>query len=312
MNEDRKRRSVKSYKLLTTLAFVLLIGNTESFAETTTLSTVNTSSEQQQAQQIQGKIVDAKGEPVIGASVLEKGTTNGTITDIDGNFTIRCKTGSLLVISYIGYKTQEIRASKNVKITLTEDTELLDEVVVVGYGSQQRKNLTGAVATVDVNKTLDSRPIADVGRGLQGSVPGLSITVPSGEVGSDPVIRIRGQIASINSTAKSTPLILLDNVEIPSISLVNPDDIESISVLKDAASSSIYGSKAAAGVILITTKKGTKTDRVSISYSNNFSWAKVAKDIDMATINGMEYAIAAIERVGSTKTGAFWKLDKNN
>ena len=173
MNEDRKRRSVKSYKLLTTLAFVLLIGNTESFAETTTLSTVNTSSEQQQAQQIQGKIVDAKGEPVIGASVLEKGTTNGTITDIDGNFTIRCKTGSLLVISYIGYKTQEIRASKNVKITLTEDTELLDEVVVVGYGSQQRKNLTGAVATVDVNKTLDSRPIADVGRGLQGSVPGF-------------------------------------------------------------------------------------------------------------------------------------------
>ena len=312
MNEDRKRRSVKSYKLLTTLAFVLLIGNTESFAETTTLSTVNTSSEQQQAQQIQGKIVDAKGEPVIGASVLEKGTTNGTITDIDGNFTIRCKTGSLLVISYIGYKTQEIRASKNVKITLTEDTELLDEVVVVGYGSQQRKNLTGAVATVDVNKTLDSRPIADVGRGLQGSVPGLSITVPSGEVGSDPVIRIRGQIASINSTAKSTPLILLDNVEIPSISLVNPDDIESISVLKDAASSSIYGSKAAAGVILITTKKGTKTDRVSISYSNNFSWAKVAKDIDMATINGMEYAISAIERVGSTKTGAFWKLDKTS
>ncbi|WP_308764567.1 TonB-dependent receptor [uncultured Bacteroides sp.] len=308
MNEDRKRRSVKSYKLLTTLAFVLLIGNTESFAETTTLSTVNTSSEQQQAQQIQGKIVDAKGEPVIGASVLEKGTTNGTITDIDGNFTIRCKTGSLLVISYIGYKTQEVRASKNVKITLTEDTELLDEVVVVGYGAQQRKNLTGAVATVDVNKTLDSRPIADVGRGLQGSTPGLSITIPSAEVGTEPNIKIRGQMASIEGN--SSPLILLDNVEIPNLSLVNPDDIESISILKDAASSSIYGSKAAFGVVLITSKKGAKQDVVNVNYSSNVSFQTLAKESNVGGISGMEYIMDAAERTGGTAAGAFYYITR--
>ncbi|MEZ5004935.1 MAG: carboxypeptidase-like regulatory domain-containing protein [Bacteroides graminisolvens] len=249
MNEDRKRRSVKSYKLLTTLAFVLLIGNTESFAETTTLSTVNTSSEQQQAQQIQGKIVDAKGEPVIGASVLEKGTTNGTITDIDGNFTIRCKTGNLLVISYIGYKTQEIRASKNVKITLTEDTELLDEVVVVGYGAQKKVNLTGAVPNVNVQEAIASRPVTDVAKALQGITPGLTITNKVGGIGTESTIKLRGSVGSLSASSGTAPLILVDNVEVPSINLVNPDDIETISVLKDAASASIYGTRSMGGYI---------------------------------------------------------------
>lgn len=161
------------------------------------------------------------------------------------------------------------------KIVLKEDSELLSEVVVVGYGVQKKENLTGAVASVDVNKTLEGRPIADVGRGLQGTTPGLSIVVPSGEVGSDPTIKIRGQIGSIDGG--SEPLILLDNVEIPSIQMVNPDDIESISILKDAASASIYGAKAAFGVVLITSKKGAKQETINVSYSGNFSWQNISK-----------------------------------
>ena len=134
----------------------------------------------------------------------------------------------------------------------------------MGYGTQKKANLTGAVTTVDVNRTLSSRPISDAGRGLQGSVPGLSVVVASGEIGSDPIMKIRGQIGSVNGNA--LPLILVDNVEIPSIQMLNPDDIESISVLKDAASASIYGSKAAFGVILITTKKGAANESVTVTY----------------------------------------------
>lgn len=301
MNEDRKRRSVKSYKLLTTLAFVLLIGNSESFAETTTLSTVNTSSEQQQAQQIQGKIVDAKGEPVIGASVLEKGTTNGTITDIDGNFTIRCKTGSLLVISYIGYKTQEIRSSKNVKITLTEDTELLDEVVVVGYGAQKKVNLTGAVSNVNVQEAIASRPVTDVAKALQGITPGLTITNKVGGIGTESTIKLRGSVGSLSASSGTAPLILVDNVEVPSINLVNPDDIETISVLKDAASASIYGTRAAWGVILITTKQGKKSNKVKVSYSNNYAWSTPTTMAELASASdNAEYIMTILERLGQT------------
>ena len=134
-------------------------------------------------------------------------------------------------------------------VTLKEDAEILSEVVVVGYGTQKKENLTGAVASVDVSKSLTGRQIPDVGRGLQGTTPGLSVVIPNGEIGSDPTMKIRGQIGSINGS--STPLILLDNVEIPSIQMINPEDIESISVLKDAAASSIYGAKAAFGVVLI-------------------------------------------------------------
>ena len=147
-----------------------------------------------------------------------------------------------------------------------KDLKLIDEVVVVGYGTQKKVNLTGSVSTVDT-KVLENRPIADVGRGLQGTTPGLTVLVPSGEIGSDPLMKIRGQFGSLQGG--SSPLILVDNVEIPSIQMLNPDDIESVSVLKDAASSSIYGAKAAFGVILITTKKGAKTESVNVSYSGN-------------------------------------------
>ncbi|MDD3358317.1 MAG: carboxypeptidase-like regulatory domain-containing protein, partial [Parabacteroides sp.] len=268
---------------------------------------------QQTGNKISGVVTDASGEPIIGANVFEKGSPmNGTITDIDGKFSIAVPVNGSLVVSYIGYETQTVAVAdkKNFKVVLKEDSEVIGEVVVVGYGTQKKANLTGAVASVDLGKTLESRPVADVGRGLQGSVPGLSVVIPSGEVGSDPVMKIRGQIGSIKGS--SNPLILLDNVEIPSIQMVNPDDIESISVLKDAASSSIYGAKAAFGVILITTKKGAKTESISVQYSNNFSWQKVAKDINLAGIDALEYSLLAAERVGSSMAGAFWKVDRTS
>ena len=263
--------------------------------------------EQLQTQIVNGLVVDVNGEPVIGASVVEKGTTNGGITDINGKFTLNVKPGSTLQISFVGYQTQEVKATKTVKVVLKEDSELLSEVVVVGYGTQKKANLTGAVATVDVNKTLDSRPIADIGRGLQGSVPGVNITIPTGEIGSDPLIKIRGQIGSISGN--NTPLILLDNVEIPSIQMVNPNDVQSISVLKDAASSSIYGSKAAFGVILITTKSGAQTDKFEVSYSNNFSWQDPAKSIEIGGIEALQYTLdAQINRGEPMPAGGFWRI----
>src|SRR5690606_6626433 len=183
----------------------------------------------------------------------------------------------------------------------------LQEIVVVGYGSQKKTNVTGAVASVDT-KVLESRPIADAGRGLQGTTPGLNIVITSGEVCSDPLIRIRGQFASLEGG--SAPLILLDNVEIPSIQLVNPNDIESISVLKDAAAASIYGAKAAFGVILITTKKGAATEGVNVTYSGNLSFQNISKDLNMGTIDAMEYTLHAFERVGGTRAGAVWMVTR--
>ena len=268
----------------------------------------------QAGNRITGVVTDASGEPIIGANVFEKGsTTNGTITDIDGRFTLEIPSNGSLVVSYIGYQTQTVSVAnrKDIKIQMKEDSELIEEVVVVGYGSQKKANLTGAVSNINVSDALQNRPIADVGRGLQGASSGLSVIVPSGEIGSDPLIKIRGQIGSIQGG--SSPLILLDNVEIPSIQMVNPDDIETISVLKDAASSSIYGAKAAFGVILITTKKGAKTESVNISYSNNFSWQNVAKDMRMGDVDAMEYTVNAFERVGSTYVGALnWYVTRES
>lgn len=311
MNENHKKRGLTHSRLLTAVAISSLLlssGNVmatqanpdNSFSITEQLQTIN----------VTGLVVDAAGEPVIGASVVEKGTTNGNITNVDGKFTLTVKTGAILQISYVGYQTQEIKATKMMKIVLKEDSELLSEVVVVGYGAQKRENLTGSVASVDVNKTLEGRQIPDVGRGLQGTTPGLSVVIPSGEIGSDPTMKIRGQIGSIDGV--STPLILLDNVEIPSIQMVNPDDIESISVLKDAASASIYGAKGAFGVVLITSKKGAKSEKVDVSYSGNFSWQNISKKMEMAGVDGIQYRIDALRRSGGTIAGAFWYVNETS
>lgn len=219
---------------------------------------------------VSGRILDSSGQPVPGASVIEKGTTNGVDTDIDGKFTISVKSGSSLEVSCIGYETVSVAASENLSVTLREDTQFLDEVVVVGFGTQKKINMTGSVAAVDVDKAFGSKPITDVSKGLQGVVPGLSITYNSNDLNASPTMKIRGT-GSINGD--NTPLILLDGVEVPDLSFVNPDNIKSISVLKDAASASIYGSRAAWGVVLITSKDGSAVkDKVSITYSNNFSW----------------------------------------
>jgi TonB-dependent SusC/RagA subfamily outer membrane receptor len=225
----------------------------------------------------------ATNETLPGVSVLEKGTKNGTVTNSDGRYELSVTEGATLVVSYIGLKTQEVKVGSNstINVNLESSVETVDEVVVVGYGQQKKANLTGAVSSVDT-KVLEARPIADVGRGLQGITPGLSVVVPSGEIGSDPILKIRGQFASLRGG--TSPLILLDNVEIPSIQMVNPDDIESISVLKDAASSSIYGAKAAFGVILITTKKGAKTESVNVSYSGNLSFQNISKKMEMGVL----------------------------
>lgn len=266
---------------------------------------------QQTQKTITGTVVDANGQSIIGANIIELGTSsNGTITDFNGRFTLNVSIDASIQISYIGYLSQTINTAGRTEfnITLAEDTQALEEVVVVGYGTQRKENLTGAVSTVNVEETLGSRPISDVGRGLQGTIPGLSIVVPSGEVGSDPLMKIRGQIGSI--AGSSNPLILVDNVEIPSIQMINPNDIESISVLKDAAASSIYGSKAAFGVILITTKKGASTEKTEITYSTNLSWQKPFKEIEIAGVDGLEYTLEAHKNMkASGPAGGFWRIN---
>lgn len=263
-----------------------------------------------QKRSVSGVIRDkATNEALPGASVLEKGTKNGTITNADGRFELSVSEGASLIFSYIGLKTQEVKIgnSSTINVLLESSVEQVDEVVIVGYGQQKKANLTGAVSSVDT-KVLEARPIADVGRGLQGITPGLSVVVPSGEIGSDPILKIRGQFASLRGG--TAPLILLDNVEIPSIQMVNPDDIESISVLKDAASSSIYGAKAAFGVILITTKKGAKTESVNVSYSGSLSFQNISKKMEMGGVDALEYSVLAFERVGGTVAGAFWQVTR--
>lgn len=251
---------------------------------------------EQQRKQVTGRVVDLYGEPIIGANIVEEGTSNGTVTDMDGRFSITVADDAVLQVSYIGYHQQEISTinRRTFEIVLQEDTQALDELVVVGYGIQRKENLTGAVTSVDVSKSITGRSIPDLGRGLQGVASGLSVTLPDGEVGSDPIMKIRGAIGSLEGS--SSPLILLDNVEIPSIQVVNPEEIESISILKDAASASIYGSKGAFGVVLITSKKGAKEDRVDVSYSGILSWQNMAKDYNMAGVNGLKYTMDARAR----------------
>src|SRR5699024_5429405 len=160
----------------------------------------------------------------------------------------------------------------SIGVTLRTDIEGLDEVVVVGYGTQSKRNVTGSIASIDP-EILDSRPIADVGRGLQGASPGLTITTPSGQIGENPTIKLRGMTGTLGTGGGAQPLILVDNVEVTSLQDINPEDIKDISILKDAASTSIYGARGAWGVILITTKEGRRNSAPTISYSNNFSWS---------------------------------------
>ena len=242
---------------------------------------------------IKGQVVDeTTSEPLIGVSILEKGTNNGIITDIDGNFSLQASLNSTIVISYIGYVTQEIPVN-HVKgtIRLKEDTQTLDEVVVVGFGTQKKVNLTGSVATASA-KDLEARPVSSAVQALQGVIPGLNISNSGhgGELNASKSINIRGngtvgKDANNNDYASGSPLILIDGME-GDLNTINPQDIESISVLKDAAASSIYGSRAPFGVVLVTTKSG-KSGRPVINYNNSFRFNTPIKMPKM--MNAWEY-----------------------
>ena len=261
---------------------------------------------------VTGKVVDKNNEPIIGAYVVVAGTSTGTSTGVDGGYSINAPANGTLQFTCIGYKTLEvaIEGRRVVDAILADDALMLENAVVVGFGTQKKANLTGAVASIDASKQLESRPIPDIGRGLQGATPGLNVRIGSTEVGSDAIIRIRGQVGSYNGSA--APLILLDNVEIPSLNLINPDDIESISVLKDAASASIYGAKAAFGVILINSKKGAREkETVKVTYSGNVSFQNLVNTGGIADVDGLHYTVEAAERLGTfTPVGAFWLIDR--
>ena len=221
---------------------------------------------------VSGTVVDATGAPLPGATVRERATGNGTVTNIDGHFSLSVSSEASLEVSFVGYATKvvSVAGQQELKIVLVEDAAALDEVVVVGYGIQKKVNLSGSVDQIGA-KELEKRPIADLSRGLQGMIPNLNIDFTSGEPGQAANINIRGE-ASING---GSPLILIDGVaaDVEEMNRLLPEDIESLSVMKDASSAAIYGARAAFGVILITTKQG-KGDRIQVDYNSNFAWKR--------------------------------------
>lgn len=235
----------------------------------------------QQHRLVSGTVTDAGGEPVIGANITVKGTTNGTVTDLDGHFTLEAPAGSLLVVSYIGYLTKEVPAGDRTELSirLTEDTQHLDEVVVVGYGVQKKSDLTGSVANIKAEKLME-RPATTVEQALAGRVAGVNVSTNSGRPGGRTNIQIRGY-SSINASSK--PLYVVDGIvwEGGGLDAINPNDIQTIDVLKDASSTAIYGTRGSNGVILITTKKGKLGQKPSIAYDANVSISKLARKIDV-------------------------------
>ena len=248
-------------KRLMALVLFLLVGMTSVFAQ----KQVNVS----------GRITDELNEPMIGVSVLEKGTTNGVITDLDGNYTLSASEGSTIVFSYIGYVTQEKKAvAGTMNIILKEDSKTLDEVVVVGYGVQKKSSVTGAISSVKA-EDFENRTITNAEQALQGKTAGVQIISASAAPGSNPAIRIRGY----SSNASSDPLYVVDGLRTKDISNLDPNDIESMRILKDASSASIYGSRAANGVILITTKAGA-AGNAKVSLTAQFGLNKVADKVE--------------------------------
>ena len=251
---------------------------------------------------IKGHVVDATGEPVIGASVVEKGTTNGTITDVDGNFSLSVPTNSTLTISFVGYKMQTVpvNGKNSLKVTLQEDTEVLDEVVVVGYGTMKKSDLTGAVSSVGVKDIKDS-PVANIGQAMQGKVSGVQI-IDAGKPGDNVTIKIRG-LGTINN---SNPLIVIDGIPTDlGLSALNMADVERVDVLKDASATAIYGSRGANGVVMITSKRGAEgAGKVTV----NANWAiqNATKVPDM--LNAAQYAALSNDMLSNNddNTNPYW------
>ena len=243
-----------------------------------------------QGKHISGTVCDKNGECIIGASVLVKGTTNGTITDFDGNFTLNnVPDDAVLQVSFVGYETLDIptKGQNNLKIVMTEDTETLDEVVVIGYGSVKKSTLTGAVTKMD-SKGIENRPLARAETALQGQLAGVQVRTTTGEPGADLQIRVRGA-ASVN--ASSDPLYVVDGVPMSTLSGINPSDIQSIEVLKDAASAAIYGSRGSNGVVMVTTKTG-KSGKPKISFNASYGVQQQEKKMDLlSSTEWMEFKL---------------------
>lgn len=241
------------------------------YSETSPNQNLNLVSVSQQNFTITGTVVDDKGEPLIGVNVLEKGTNNGTISDLDGRFSLNLSSkDAVIVVSYIGYKTTEVvvNGRTDISVSLKEDSETLEEVVVVGYGTQKKVNLTGSVSSVSA-KDIQDVPTSNTTSLLQGRMPGLVISQNGGQAGKEDMeVRVRG----VGTFGNNNPMVIIDGVEgtLSQMSDIPSADIENISVLKDAASAAIYGVRAANGVILITTKRG-KAGKVSVNYSGNYT-----------------------------------------
>lgn len=244
---------------------------------------------------VKGVVKDNTGMGVIGANILVKGTTNGTITDFDGNFILEAKKGDVIVISFIGYKTQELPAAATMNVTLQDDTEVLEDVVVIGYGSVKKEDLSGSVVAIKAEE-MNKGAVTSPQELMMGKVPGLSVAQGDGGPGSGSTIRIRGG-ASLN--ASNNPLIVIDGVPVSddaapgtsnALGTINPNDIETFTVLKDASATAIYGSRASNGVIIITTKKGTQ-DKIKISYNSTYSYKDPYKRIETMSADEFRAAV---------------------
>lgn len=231
---------------------------------------------------VTGSVVDAKGDPMIGVTVMETGSKgNGTVTDLDGKFKLTVGDNATLSISYIGYISQTLKGTEKMKVTLREDNKTLDDVVVIGYGVQKKSDVTGSIASVKA-EDLANRSITTVDDGLQGKTSGVQVISTSGAPGAGSSIRVRGY----SSNSDSTPLYVVDGLRTTNINYLDPADIESMEVLKDAASAAIYGAQAGNGVVLITTKKAKKGIR-KITYDMSYSVQKVSRIPEV--LNSKEY-----------------------
>lgn len=262
---------------------LLIIGSvsTSVFANDNTSVIYNL--EQKQVQTVRGVISDLNGEPIIGATIMEKGTTKGVVTDENGRFSIEVQTGATLVVSYIGYKTQEVIAQPTMDITLEDETQLLEQLVVVGYGVQKKKLVTGATSQVNSEEIGRQNTISTID--ALKSTSGMQITKTSGQPGSGYRINIRG----LGTTGDASPLFVVDGVPVGDINYLNPSDIESVDILKDAASAAIYGSRSANGVVLVTTKKGDFQTKPVITYDGYYGVQNLYKKLP--TLNAQEYAV---------------------
>ncbi|MDR3251647.1 MAG: SusC/RagA family TonB-linked outer membrane protein, partial [Tannerella sp.] len=272
------------------------------------------SQDRQQSRRITGIVTDENGEPIIGANVKVKGSTTGTATDVDGKFTLTVTDNAVLQVSYLGYIQQEISAGNQsgLTIVLSEDTQALDEVVVVGFQTQKKVNLTGAVSTVSA-ETFENRPVANIGQALQGVVPNLNISIANGAPNTVPSFNIRGGTSIEKNSSgdwvvtNDAPLILVNGVEVSATMLnqMNPNDIESISVIQDASAAAIYGTKATFGVLLIQSKNGSFNQKAKVSYSFDFSADRPAAlpdimnsyDIQQATMNKTAWTGGSVSSV---------------